>query len=298
MPPPALPQASVIICTRNRPRLLRETIASILEGSLVPDEVVVVDQSAKPDAGVTDLATGRLSEIRYVHAEPAGLGRARNQGIAAARHDVLVFADDDMRAERVWLAELLSALVASGPLAVVTGSVPAGLPERRGSYTPSARAESQPEVFRGRIWRDVLAGGNMAVYRADLAAVGGFDDRLGAGAQFPAADDNDLGFRLLEQGYRIVYVPDAVLEHRAWRPRWSYPIVRWRYGRGKGGFYAKHLGASERYMLRRAGRDIGQRLARLPRTLVRQPVRAIGDLTYSAGILAGAIRWLVRERGR
>jgi GT2 family glycosyltransferase len=296
MAPPSLPRASVIICTRNRPRLLRETIASILEGSLLPEEVVVVDQSATPDAGVTDLDAGRLTEIRYVPAEPAGLGRARNVGVAAAQHDVLVFADDDMRAERAWLEELLSVLVASGPRAVVTGSVPAGVPERPGGYTPSARAGTQPEVFRGRIWRDVLAGGNMALYRVDLAAVGGFDDRLGAGARFPAADDNDLGFRLLERGYDIVYVPGAVLEHRAWRPRWSYPVVRWRYGRGKGGFYAKHLHASERYMLRRAGRDIGHRLARLPGTLVRQPVRALGDLTYIAGIVAGGIRWLLSER--
>ena len=128
--------------------------------------------------------------------------------------------------------------------------------------------------------------------------VGGFDERLGAGARYPSADDNDLGFRLLEAGYRILYVPEATLQHRAWRAGSEYPLVRWRYGQGKGGFYAKHLSASDRHMLRRVRRDIGHRLVRFPRVVWRRPRLAAGDVLYSLGILAGGLTWLISERRR
>jgi len=126
--------------------------------------------------------------------------------------------------------------------------------------------------------------------------VGGWDERLGAGSSFPAAEDNDLGFRLLEAGYRIVYVPDAVLHHRSWRPGRQYPQARWRYGVGKGGFYAKH--AREPRMARRALLDVGRRPGRFVTTVARRPLYAIGELAYAAGVVIGSGRWLAHSRRR
>jgi len=144
----------------------------------------------------------------------------------------------------------------------------------------------------------VLAGGNMAMSRSVAAVVGGFDERLGAGSQFPAAEDNDLGYRLLEAGYRIEYVPAALLYHRAWRPAWDYWAVRWRYGRGKGGFYCKHLSLRDRYVLRRMLRDVLSRVVRFPWFLVRHPFRAGGDPFYLCGILFGIVDWYLGPHGR
>jgi GT2 family glycosyltransferase len=289
---------SLVLCTRNRPALVRETIESILRADDVPDEIVVVDQSDEPDHSLEHLEHGRTTAIRVVASGPNGLGRARNEGVAAARHDVLVFVDDDMWAHPSWLEALVRALVAAQPRAVVTGAVEATTAESWRGFTPSTQGHISGAVFAGRLERDVLAGGHMAIERSALEAVGGFDPRLGAGAPFPAADDNDLGFRLLEAGYRIVYVEDAVLYHRAWRAGWQYPLVRWRYGQGKGGFYAKHRAASNRHMARRATHDVTHRLRRLPKLAVRQPLRAAGDLFYIAGIIAGGTRWVFGERKR
>jgi GT2 family glycosyltransferase len=262
----------------------------------VPDEIVVIDQSDVPDRSVERPAAGPRTAIRVVPSRANGLGNARNEGIAAARHDVLVFVDDDMWADPAWLGALVGALADAPPKTVVTGAVEATDAESWRAFTPSTQAHPPGAVFVGRLDRDVLAGGHMAIERSALEEVGGFDPRLGAGARYPAADDNDLGFRLLEQGYRIVYVADAVLYHRAWRAGWRYPIVRWHYGRGKGGFYAKHAGASGRHMLRRARRDVTHRARRFPVLVVRQPVRAAGDLLYVLGIVVGGSHWLLRER--
>jgi GT2 family glycosyltransferase len=137
----------------------------------------------------------------------------------------------------------------------------------------------------------VLAGGHMAAYRSSLVEMGGFDERLGAGSIFPAADDNDLGFRLLEAGYSIRYVPEAILYHRAWRSKRDYLPICWNYGRGKGGFYAKYMSLKDRHMLRRLVWDIGRRVWRIPRLVFSQPEKALGDVIYSLGIVSGWAQW-------
>jgi len=158
---------------------------------------------------------------------------------------------------------------------------------------PAVVTSTVPAVYAGRIGTDVLAGGHMATFRSLLQSVGGFDERLGPGSAFAAAEDNDLGFRLLENGARILYVPDAIVYHRAWRRKREYLRMRWNYGLGKGGFYTKHLSFTDRYMLRRVVWDIWHRIVRLPRQLVAAPRQTVGDVIYIGGIVVGAIRWLV-----
>ena len=133
----------------------------------------------------------------------------------------------------------------------------------------------------------------MVAYRSVFKTVGGFDERLGAGGEFPAADDNDFGFRLLEAGYQIVYAPQAVVYHRAWRGKGEYMPMRWSYGRGKGGFYSKYFSVKDRHILKRMIWDIAQRFFYFPHRLLRDPRRACGDIVYVAGILCGMAQWII-----
>jgi GT2 family glycosyltransferase len=290
------PAAAVVVPTRGRPRLAREAVDSILAGTLVPAEILVVDQSDEPDPGLAALAEG-ATPVRYLPTRSRGLSRARNEGLAAATAEVVALTDDDVLAEPGWLAALVDAVVEAGPGAVVTGAVREGEPEVDGGFVPASAHGAERAVYRGRQQRDVLAGGNLGAYRQALLDAGAFDERLGAGSRYPAAEDNDLGLRLLDAGFAIVYEPTAVVVHRAWRPAGDYVRVRWRYGLGKGGFYAKHA-RPDGYGLRRLARDCGARLGRLPRNAVVARRRAVGDLAYVAGVLAGLVRWTATERGR
>lgn len=288
---------SVVVCSRNRPRLLADTVASILSGDDVPSEVVVIDQSADPTDLTVDVPRPPECLVRHVRSQERGLSRARNHGAALAAHDVVVFVDDDMKADPGWLRALVDPLLREGGPLVATGRVLPGPQEAPGGFVPAVVERATPEEFHGRLDRDVLAGGNMALYRAALVETGGFDPRLGPGSEFPAAEDNDLGYRLLEAGYRIRYVPAALLYHRAWRPANEYLPLRYAYGRGQGAYYAKHVNAHDRHFLRRLGADLMRRLARASRRALRLELRrAAGEVAHGVGLLVGAARWWVRGR--
>ncbi len=291
-----LPPSSLIICSRNRSGLLHETIESILNGLEVPDEIIVIDQSDAPDEKLVMMRPDRPCDLRYQWTKPLGVSRARNLGINAARNDWLVFTDDDIFAAPDWFGVIGRACVAAGQRTVITGRVLAASEHHASGFAPSIKVDETPAVYEGRVGQDVLYSNNMALHKSALVEVGCFDERLGPGTRFPSAEDNDLGFRLLEAGYRIWYVPQAVVYHRAWRTDRDYVALRSSYGIGRGAFYAKHLHWRDRYMLRRMVHDVWNHLIQGMFRLRHGRWQAYGDAVLAGGIVYGAVRWLLTQR--
>lgn len=294
----ALPPTSLIICSRNRPGMLAETVRSVLAGREVPTELIVVDQSDVPADHLASAWESTDCEIRYTWCPVLGLSHANNLGVRLARHEVLVFTHDDVHADEFWFGTLVRKLLVAGPRSVVTGRVPPGPPEVPGGFQQTLRTSQSPRVWEGRTRERPLLVLNMALLRGTYAEVGGFDERLGPGTPFPGAEDVDLGFRLLEAGYRIIYVPDAVIYHRAWRKPSTYLSIRWAYGVALGGYYAKHLSFRDRWMARSMLAVLRSRTSRGVRALPGQPRVALGNLLSVAGILAGTGWWWLTQAGR
>jgi GT2 family glycosyltransferase len=293
----ALPPTSLIICSRNRPGMLSETVRSVLAGREVPTELIVVDQSDVPADHLASMWQSEACEVRYTWSPVLGLSHANNLGVRLARHDVLVFTHDDVHPDERWFGTLVRSLLAAGPRSVVTGRVPPGPPEVPGGFQQTLRTSQTPRVWEGRTRDRPLLVLNMAMLRATYDEVGGFDERLGPGTPFPGAEDVDLGFRLLEAGYRIIYVPEAVLYHRAWRKPSTYLSIRWAYGLALGGYYAKHLSVRDRWMASTMVAVLRSRTSRGVRALPGQPRAAVGDFLSVAGIFAGTgLWWLTQAR--
>lgn len=285
---------AVVIATLNNPRYVVEAVGSILSGSLVPDELFVVDQSRPLDPRVEELPRIQAA-VRLLKPDFRGLARAQNLAIRSSSSDLLAFTDDDVLVDRLWLEELAAALEQGGPRSVVTGRV---LPtEFEGGRPVSLVTDPNPAVYEGRIRRDVLSGNSMAFHRSAFEECGLFDERLGTGTTFGSASDNDFGYRLLGAGYRIEYVPAAVLYHRARRTGPELRKLQWDYGRGQGAFLGKHAVGGDRFALSRLGSSTGwwlRRIARRP--LLQRRVHGHGDLVYLSGLLTGAAEWAVRHR--
>jgi GT2 family glycosyltransferase len=283
---------SIVIPSKDRPDDLLDAVRSILDADALPAEIVLADQSTGRRA---ELPSADGVDVVHLALDSVGVSRARNAGIAAARHDVLVFTDDDVLVERDWLERLVEPLLAAPPRTATTGGVRAA-PGDDG-HVPSLTHRTEPEVFRGRPFCDPLFSNNMALRRQAFDEVGGFDERFGAGAPFSNAEDNDLGFRLLEAGYEIVFVPDAILYHRGARSGHALAKLDFSYGRGQGAFYAKHMSLSDRHMLRRMGRNARYRLRRLAPAL-RGDRGALREGIYLAGLMTGALGYARRYAGR
>ena len=286
-----------MVPTRNRQPFVGELITTILQGTETPGEIIVIDQSDARDEQLDAIAAEHKRVVVHRLSPSRGVSAARNEGIRTARYDVIAFMDDDVLPTTTWLATLVSTLVEAGGRTLVTGQVRSGKPEARGGFAPSLNPEAQPAVYEGRSAANILWTNNMAMFRSVVDEIGFFDERLGPGRKrFPAGEDNEFCFRALEAGYRIVYQPEAIVYHRAWRPDADYLGVRWDYGRGQGGFYAKHLRVRDPYILRQMARHVVSCGVDVVRQSRKSPRVAVGSAAYGAGIVSAAVEWMLTQR--
>jgi glycosyltransferase involved in cell wall biosynthesis len=109
MPPPessARRAVSVVIPVRNYRPYLGECLDSVFAQTLVPTEVIVVDDHSED--GSLAFAQGYSPAVRAVPAEGSGASSARNTGIRMTRSDLIAFLDADDR----WLPHALECMVA------------------------------------------------------------------------------------------------------------------------------------------------------------------------------------------
>src|SRR5262245_43173732 len=124
---------SVVICTRNRPDLIGNAVASVLANKYAEYDVLVVDQST--DGWTGDIVRGMAAQhpnLRYLHTEKAGLSRAYNIGIRETSGQILAFTDDDCVAPSDWIASVVAAFAAEPDAELMYGQVllPAPLADR------------------------------------------------------------------------------------------------------------------------------------------------------------------------
>lgn len=283
------PGVAVVLCTRDRPELLRGALEALVPALRPQDEAVVVDSaSSGPESRVVAERLG----LRVVRCDRPGLSRARNAGVAATSRPVVAFTDDDCRPDPRWPAVVERAFT-DPHVGLVTGRV---LAVGQGTGTRlSTRDATAPRRFRGPTRPGLVGhGANMALRRTALDQLGGFDELLGAGGPLRAADDWDVFWRVLRLGWEAVYEPDSVVTHDQWRTRRAALRVRYGYALGAGALGVKALRLSDplgRRIL--ADRLLRQGAERALRGLVRRRPELVLDAAANlAGGLVGAARGL------
>jgi GT2 family glycosyltransferase len=219
-PPPA-PAATVAICTRARPVALRRCLESLAR---LPDdgqEILVVDSASRDPAAVAAVAA-EWPRARCLRLERAGLDVARNAALAAARHELVAFVDDDAVVERDWLRALLAPFAAPEVTATTALVLPLALDsaaqerfERRFGFGRGFEGRSLDAGVCSPLfgWRAGVGAAMALRRRPVLDELGGFDEALDVGTPTHGGGENDLFSRLLGRGHRIVYRPGAVAWH-------------------------------------------------------------------------------------
>lgn len=204
-------------------------------------QIVVVDQSDDVDVALETRAADdpRLTAIRD---SGRGLSRARNIGWRMLDAEWIVYVDDDCIALGDWAHAMGETLAAQPDVSFVTGEIVGDAPD--GGVGVSMFPVTEERLRQGRWTRpkDIGFGASMAVRRAVIEELGGWDERLGAGVpDFPASDDMDFNYRLLRAGGMALATPRLRMLHEQWRtPQEVGPLLRG-YMAGNAGFAMKHL---------------------------------------------------------
>jgi hypothetical protein len=127
--------------------------------------MIVVDQSETPDPPLSSLQPHQRCTFRYVWSERKGVSLGRNTAIAMASHPIIVITDD-MLMTPSWFDTLMQALVAAGHQSVITGQILVSENENGKGFAPSIKEDKQAMIYEGRVDRDILSTGNMAIYRS------------------------------------------------------------------------------------------------------------------------------------
>lgn len=209
---------SALVCTRDRPGSLLRTVRSLLGSDEAHFELLVIDQSDGPES---EQALGPFRfdpRLRYVRSRARGKGAALNEGLRLACGDIVAFTDDDCEAPPGWVAGMARALEEHPTAAIVFCTVKGGPHDGTSGYIPAFEPRGD------RLLRTLVAsrgrlglGAGMAVRRAAVVALGGFDETFGPGARFGSGDDWDLSHRVLLSGWHIYETARLTILHHGFR---------------------------------------------------------------------------------
>jgi len=200
---------TVVICSRNRPGMLRECLRAVARLNPKPDLVLVVDNSQgnKETEEVT-----REFGARYTIEPVVGLSRARNRGLAECNTDIVAYLDDDAIPAPNWLGILMEPF-ANERTAASTGRVVTPISDCDKPESARILSNNDPHWFEITTFGGMGLGSNMALRKSACNGRTMFDVRLGRGAPFQIGEESYAFARLLSEGHKAAYLPSAVVFH-------------------------------------------------------------------------------------
>lgn len=230
---------SIILCTCDRPEMLRQTIESLvdIDCSGLSVELLIVDNGQRSDVRdvAQNVSPAAPFEVVYLRQPNKGKARAYDEAFRHARGAIFVSTDDDVRFDAHWLTNLVAPLH-EGKYAAVSGWIEMAAHLRRPWMTPGDHnffacnhIDQQPN-FPG------LVGANMAMTREAILQVGGFNENLGPGA-LGFGEETLFQYQLSEIGLLAGPAYDAKVEHHFDPRRLEFPamlVAAYNYGRFNG----------------------------------------------------------------
>jgi glycosyltransferase involved in cell wall biosynthesis len=214
------PRVSVVVCTYNGSRTIRDCLEGLGRVDYPNFEVIVVDDGSTD--GTADIV--REYDVRPIRTENRGLSNARNEGMEAANGEIVAYLDDDSYPDPHWLKYLASTFAATNHAGVGGPNFPPAVDGPIADCVANAPGGPVHVLLSDRE-AEHIPGCNMAFRKVCLEAIGGFD------AQFRVAgDDVDVCWRLQERGWTLGFHPAAMV----WHHRRNSVRAYWKQQRGYG----------------------------------------------------------------
>ncbi len=261
------PRVSVVIPHYQDLGGLKLCLDSLTRQTFPKDQFeIVVSDNASPvgEAAVAEVVNGRA---QLVTCTDKGAGPNRNAGVAASRGAILAFIDSDCVAEPQWLEKGVEGL---SHFDFVGGRVKVLVDDPARMTGEEAFESVFAFDFATYINKKGFTGaGNMLCPRAVFDAVGGFSNGV--------SEDVEWSHRATGKGFRLGYVPEAVVGHPA-RRNWRDLSAKWR-----------RVNAETYRLHRRNGSGVAAWLAR-------SALLAVSSVAHTPKVLASANLPGPRER--
>ena len=188
----------------NAEEFIAGCVQSLLEQSLPPDEILVVDD------GSTDRSGEILAQFEQVRVitldENMGVAHGRNVLLNEASGDIIVFIDADAVADSN-LIRSLATCYDDGVHGVGGRAIESAGDSLADRWRRLHACQGHGNEFKSGV--DFLWGVCSSYRRDVLLEAGGFDERFRTNGE-----DTEVGFRLNAIGKRLVYTPDAIVHHQ------------------------------------------------------------------------------------
>jgi glycosyltransferase involved in cell wall biosynthesis len=219
-------KASIIIPTHNRADVLLLCLEAVSQLKTDPAsfEILVVDNLSTDhtkDACAAFVNSHPDLSIRYIFESTQGVSYARNRGVKEARGEFICLLDDDSPPTPEWLDALLQPF--SDPMVGCTGGQ--SIPDFQGQQVPDWLMGDLQGLLSGyglpfteptpvSRWEHYPLSCNMAIRRKLFNKLGYFRTDLDrTGNRALAAGDTEMADRIHKGGWKVVYVPNAPVNH-------------------------------------------------------------------------------------
>ncbi|HEX9455866.1 MAG TPA: glycosyltransferase family 2 protein [Candidatus Binatia bacterium] len=220
---PATPTISVIVATRNRRAALARFLDGVLRLPAEPDwELIVVDNGSRD--GTAALLASAADHLPLVTIEEhrRGKSRALNKALSHARGELLLFADDDIDPDPLWLTALARAAldysdanVFGGRILVDQQAVPRWIVDSHNLKTILTTEQDLGDDIQWFAAGEYPVGPSIAVRRRAIESSGcEWPVNLGPGTNIPLGDERAFLMQLSSpQARDRLYVADSIVRH-------------------------------------------------------------------------------------
>ncbi|MBU1147722.1 MAG: glycosyltransferase family 2 protein [Candidatus Omnitrophica bacterium] len=210
---------SVIIPLYNGERVIGDCLDSVLRSSYQNFEIVIVDD-ASTDSSVVRIAPYLSSVVRVLqNRKNIGFGKSINIGLKKARGDIVVLLNMDTVVDDKWLCELVDTMISGNEIGVAGSKIfymdgktiqhAGGIIDGIGRSYHVGRGELDRGQYDSLKEVEYVCGAAIGIKKEVLEKIGCLDE----GFTPLYYEEIDFMMRAKKAGYKVVYVPKAMLRH-------------------------------------------------------------------------------------
>lgn len=187
-------------------------IANLAQINTLLEEIIVVNNNSTANYSAVENFVNEHPQlpIKYISSnENLGVAKGRNFAITHAKADILVMLDDDAELENTNALEAIENTFAENPAIAIASFKVKYFSTLAMQVNAFPHKKFREKQYLHHFETYYFAGGAHAIKKRAMEVVGGYPTDF-----FYGMEEYDLSYKLLDQGYKIIYTDQVVMLHK------------------------------------------------------------------------------------